>query len=402
VIRQHSYAVIVALAFVWIVEGPAFAEEKRPAEPSRGPAIQMNQVGSGTRATFDIVRLDPENLAALEKVSWPQNQWNTLFTVYVAAETKPEKHDRPAMLGTYKVEKGVLRFEPRFLLTAGVRYHAVFQPSKLPRPNAGNKEPLLADFMLPKPPVSPTTVVEKIYPSAAKLPENQLKFYIYFSAPMSRGGSYRHIQMLNSSGKPIDQSFLELEDELWDPAGKRFTLILHPGRIKRGLSPRQELGPVLEEGKSYSLVIDQSWSDAEGNPLKQVFRKTFQVLAPEEKLVDPKTWKLQAPAADTAAALEVRFPRPLDHALLQRLIWLVDADKRKVAGKVTVTHEETRWQFTPETRWQAGQYHLVADTGLEDLAGNNILRPFEVDVFHPIQRELKTNTVQIPFQIKGP
>jgi hypothetical protein len=41
----------------------------------------------------------------------------------------------------------------------------------------------------------------------------------------------------------------------------------------------------------------------------------------------------------------------------------------------------------------------VADTRLEDLAGNSIAKPFEVDVFHPVQREIKTETVKVPFEI---
>jgi len=41
------------------------------------------------------------------------------------------------------------------------------------------------------------------------------------------------------------------------------------------------------------------------------------------------------------------------------------------------------------------------DTRLEDLAGNNISRPFEVDAFHPVQREVKAETVSVNFEIKS-
>ena len=39
-----------------------------------------------------------------------------------------------------------------------------------------------------------------------------------------------------------------------------------------------------------------------------------------------------------------------------------------------------RWAFTPATPWEAGDRSLAVDPELEDLAGNNLLRPFEVDV----------------------
>ena len=68
---------------------------------------------------------------------------------------------------------------------------------------------------------------------------------------------------------------------------------------------------------------------------------------------------------------------------------------------VTVKDEETCWQFRPRQPWTAGGYRLVVDTSLEDLAGNNLARPFEVDVFHPIQRKLQTKTTEVPFQVAG-
>ena len=51
------------------------------------------------------------------------------------------------------------------------------------------------------------------------------------------------------------------------------------------------------------------------------------------------------------------------------------------------------WSFVPEKPWAAGRYSLVIDTTLEDLAGNSIGRPFEVDLFNPVRRTLKAPTV---------
>jgi hypothetical protein len=42
---------------------------------------------------------------------------------------------------------------------------------------------------------------------------------------------------------------------------------------------------------------------------------------------------------------------------------------------------------------------LVANTTLEDLAGNAIGRPFDVDVFGPIQKKIETDTIVIPITI---
>src|SRR5438128_8167014 len=115
---------------------------------------------------------------------------------------------------------------------------------------------------------------------------------------MASGGAYRHVHLLNAKGKEVEAPFLELDEELWSPDFRRFTLYFDPGRIKRGLKPREDVGPVLEEGKSYTLLIDRDWNDAQGNPLRESFRKTFTVGPPDDEAIDPQKWKIYAPRAD--------------------------------------------------------------------------------------------------------
>jgi hypothetical protein len=55
--------------------------------------------------------------------------------------------------------------------------------------------------------------VRQVYPSTAKIPENQLKFYIEFSAPMSQGNAWRHIRLLKSDGQAVELPFLEIDQE---------------------------------------------------------------------------------------------------------------------------------------------------------------------------------------------
>jgi hypothetical protein len=361
------------------------------AKPDAAPVVRLNEGKGGV--TVDVTGLDGEALAGLAPDS---PKWARVLSVHVERGAK-DRDDQPAVLGSHRVEKGVLRFVPRFALVRGVRYRVVLRPAELPGGKGKTVEVVLA---LPKPERKPTTVVTRVYPSADRLPENQLRFYLYFSAPMNQGDSYRHIQLLDAKGKAIDLPFLELDQELWGPTGTRFTLFFDPGRVKRGLKPREEVGPILEEGKRYTLVIARTWKDAEGVPLKQSFRKTFSVGPPDDRQPDPKKWKLTAPSAGTRAPLRVALGKPLDPAMLQRVVWVVDAEGKKVAGKVTVTDRETTWLFTPQRPWQVGAYHLVADTRLEDLCGNSIARPFEIDVLRRVEREAKTETVKVPFAVK--
>ncbi len=315
------------------------------------------------------------------------------FAVYVEGAGGSVSAGQPPILGSYRIEGGALVFEPRFPLEPGMRYRAVLRP-------AGPVEPLVKVFEIPEEGPGPPTFVEHIYPSASRLPENQLKFYLHFSAAMSRVEAYRHVHLLDSDGKRIDLPFLELDQELWDRAGRRLTVFFDPGRVKRGLLPREEAGVPIEAGESYTLVVDRAWPDAKRRPLEQDYKKPFTVAPADREPPSLETWKLAPPAAGTVAALTVTFPEPLDHALLLQLVRVVTPARLPVAGRVRVDREETRWRFTPSRPWEAGRYDLEVGTVLEDLAGNTLDRPFEVDVFERVEERIIEETRSLSFEVQ--
>ncbi len=356
-------------------------------KPPAGPQIRLKD-DSGT--VVEVAGFDAKELAEVKERKLKPDDWPAVFALYVEREGKDTKGQTPVG-GNYQIVGDVVRFEPRYPLMRGVRYQAVF--------NRAEVNPVVAHLLIPKPQLA-ATVVEQVYPTRATLPENQLKFYLHFSGPMSRGEAYEHIKLLDADGKAVEKPFLTLDQELWDSEAKRFTLFLDPGRIKRGLKPREELGPALAEGKEYTLVIDRTWNDGNSEPLKETYRKTFKVLAPDDTQPDPKTWKLDAPAVGDTKPLTLKFPKSMESALAARLVWVTDAAGKRVAGTVALSKEETVWQFTPAQPWRAGKYDLVADTRLEDLAGNSIAMPFEVDVFNKVDREIKAETIKLPFEVK--
>jgi len=355
-------------------------------------------------------------LPALRMPEMTRDRWTSFLAVRVRSENKPGSEDNPPLLGSYRLDGEIIRFEPRFPLEPGVRYHAEFDPvrlhalaqtlahrSGLAEAQPPSKTKLVAEFSPPKPLAQSTTEVAEVYPTSTTLPENLLRFYLHFSAPMSRGEAYRRIRLLDARGIPVDSPFLELDEELWSNDGKRFTLLFDPGRIKRGLKPREELGPVLEAGKSYSLVIDRDWPDATGKPLKAAFRRSFQVGLPDDSPPDPKAWKVDSPRVNSQDPLVIRFPEPLDRALLDRLIAVQARAEQDVPGRISVTGGEMIWRFTPRSPWRSGDYLLVIGTELEDLAGNSVARPFEVDLAGPISRRVATEKMTLPFRIgSGP
>ncbi|MBI3467786.1 MAG: hypothetical protein HY000_32660 [Planctomycetes bacterium] len=370
-------------------------------QPAANSPIKLQWSDAGTsieQSHVAVHGLSAEQLRSLSQANGTPDDWARCFVVSVISEAGSGAPS--PLFGNYTIEDGTIVFRPRFPLSPGVRYRATFNAARLKIAGLASLPLLSADLEVPKRPQTATTVVEQVYPTQQRVPENQLKLYLHFSAPMSRGEAYDRVHLLDAAGKEIDLPFLELGEELWNPEGTRLTLLFDPGRIKRGLRPREEDGPILEEGKTYTFVVDRDWLDAQGNPLRESHRRTYEAVPPDDVQPDPKTWKIEPPAAGTRGALTVTSPEPLDHALFERLLTVVRGRDEVVRGHVEIRDQETRWQFTPESSWQPGEYRLVIETTLEDRAGNSIGRPFEVDLVETVTKTVVGETVSVPFVVK--
>ncbi|MCS1410303.1 MAG: hypothetical protein M2R45_03495 [Verrucomicrobia subdivision 3 bacterium] len=354
-----------------------------------------------------LLLTEPER-TAVQKFS--PADWQRVFPVRVVSSDGSAIEILPAMSGSYRLLDGGVEFVPRFGFEIGVRYQAEFDSSAMrlrlnrrgapARPTSGAERDLVWEHCMKRSLVNPSTEVVAVYPSATVLPENLLKFYLHFSAPMTVGMAYRHIHLVREGGTEVVAPFLQLDEELWDQAGQRLTVLIDPGRIKSGLLPREEVGPALEEGKVYRLVIDAEWTDAMGLPLLAPFEKRFRVVIPDDRQPKMSEWKLSVPSAGTRETLVVRFPEPLDHALLRRLLWVSDREDREVEGRITIGDDEMTWILAPVRPWAAGIYALCSENTLEDLAGNSLGRRFEVDSFQSVSRRVERDMLRKAFQIR--
>src|SRR5438093_7158021 len=102
-----------------------------------------------------------------------------------------------------------------------------------------------------------------------------------------------------------------MEPELWDRAHRRLTLLLDPGRIKRGLAPNAEAGYPLIEDVPIVVRVDAAFRDAAGRPLRAGAQRRYQVGRPLRARVDPTAWRLDCPTAGSTDPLTVAFDRPL-------------------------------------------------------------------------------------------
>jgi len=354
--------------------------------------------GGVTNYGVTITGVTERALRALQQSNWTVAQWQRLLRIEAEPEDGLSHLGQPAMLGSYRADSAGIHFQPQFPLLPRLTYRASFSPFQLP---GGTPAPIVTStFKLPARPPGPPTVVRQIHPSADILPENLLKFYLHFSAPMSGGHIYDHIHLRDQTGRAVDLPFLEIDEELWDPAMTRLTLFIDPGRIKREVKPLEDVGPALEKGKRYTLTIDTNWLDADARPLQAAFTKAFQVGPAWRTPIDVAQWKLAAPAAGSKDALSVRFPVPLDHALAQRLMWVVRGSGERVAGTIALADEERQWTFVPAQAWSGGAHRVAVQNNIEDLAGNNIGKAFEVDLFESVQPRLSNAVTYLEFGVR--
>lgn len=340
------------------------------------PSVGLAGSKPGDTPWVNVTNLPKELLARLKAAKPTDKQWQAIVRVVVAGGTNEEVLARPAMAGTYALTETGVRFEPQFPLVPGREYVAIVYDDP-------KGKPMLATLSVPKPAAAPRVSISAVYPSANRLPENTLRFYVHFSGPVARGDVYRHMKLVRDDGVEVKEPFLELPEELWANEGNRLTVLFHPGRVKRELVPREEDGPILEEGRTYTLTISGKWEDTDGRPVVAEFKKTFTAGPPDERSIELDRWSLAPPRTGSDAPLIVKLPKPLDHALLGRMVWVADASGKRVPGTLTVGAGERVLTFAPKQPWPKGEYRLVVDTRLEDTCGNRVGEPFEVDETKP-------------------
>lgn len=234
----------------------------------------------------------------------------------------------------------------------------------------------VARVSAPAPKLTATTVVEAIEPAVAEVPANLLRLSILFSRPMEQGSATGRVHLLDASGDELPGSLLDTE--LWDADRRRLTVLLEPGRIKRGLQPHKEAGAPLTEGCSVTVVVDTAVRDESGAPLTAEARRTYRVTAPWRSRIDPTRWLVTWPTA-AQDPLRVAFDRPLDRVLAHRYLVPTDATGRRVPGRVVVDAEARSWTFFPAATADPVE-SLHVDVRLEDLAGNSVRRVFDRDL----------------------
>lgn len=218
--------------------------------------------------------------------------------------------------------------------------------------------------------------VSAVYPTADVLPENLLRFYIYFERPMRTENTLSYIYLTDEQGVKQEGVFLDNKFNLWSPDRRRLTLLFDPGRVKTGLVAHKTYGRALTTGEHYQLVIDAAGINGLG--CSSYYAKRFLVEKADYNKPIIADWVMSQPKAATKEPLTVKFKAPIDHTSLAYRLRVKDSKNQYVAGAIDLGANEKQWIFIPNQDWQENeQYHLVVDPVLEDIAGNRISGLFD-------------------------
>jgi hypothetical protein len=354
-------------------------------------AMTFDTTRGAAAARVIVVGVDSANLRALGATTRSNDEWARILHVSVVGSDLP-------VTGNYSADNGVVVFQPAFPFDRGRAYTIRFDPRSLPVPRRDSALTIVAG--LPRERTLTATTVVGMLPTADTVPENVLRMYIEFSAPMSRQPGVGFIHLIDDGGNEVKNAFLPLDADFWNPEHTRYTVFFDPGRVKRGIRPNEQLGRALHAGRPYALRIDSTWKDANGSPLAHPFRHEFWAGAAVQAPIVPAEWKVQPPRAGSRDALVVRFPRSLDRGLLQRALGVRTRGGQHITGAMTVGPQETEWRFIPRSPWTPGAYDLVVLSILEDVAGNRVGRAFEVDEFTTVDSLGTSEEHTVPFRIR--
>jgi len=312
----------------------------------------------------------------------PEDSIKNLLTVHLFTGENP-----PPVIGQFRLTINQIVFEPLIPLTRGLTYEVRFR-----------NQPWSKIQVPPAYPDLPPEVLN-VFPTQDSLPENFLKIYIGFSTPMQEDQALRYLLLIRNKTDTVESAFLPLQQELWNKDRTILTVWLHPGRIKRDLQPNKKMGAPLHEGDSYQLIISKECEDIHGVQLKQSYIKNIKVVSRDSLSPTPETWQVKSPAAGTRNALELKFNESLVYTLIQESIEINNPEKKTIEGELKIMAKETGVSFIPTFVWKRGWYTILISSRLEDLAGNNLSRPFDND-FAVNRNDRHPDVFEIRFEVK--
>ena len=213
--------------------------------------------------------------------------------------------------------------------------------------------------------------VLKVFPESDVLPENILCFHVRFDRPMFKDHDAYKKARIFCDGVEVPLVWKHVSH--WTQDGQLLVLMVHPGRVKRGIS---YLGKAFESGKEYTLVIEREIPDPQGRTLVTTFKKEFKVTKADHQVPKIKKSKISFPKTSGSEPIRLSFSEPMDFACMIEGVEVIDEEGQLVSVKIEHLSDH-QYTVTPTGIWSSGTHQLVFDKVVSDLSGNRFNKKFE-------------------------
>ena len=127
------------------------------------------------------------------------------------------------------------------------------------------------------------------------------------------------------------------------------------------------------------MEISKDWKSTIGTALKESFTKDFIVAANDREKPKPENWQITSPKSESVDQLTIDFGESIDFLLAMNAVTVTKNDI-EISGQISLNDDESVWSFIPNEPWDKSEYQIVVESRLEDIAGNNLTRPFDRDI----------------------
>jgi hypothetical protein len=213
--------------------------------------------GSARPAYVEVSGLSADEVALARRGASDDTSLSLLLPVLLRVTVADESDaGLPDIAGRYAFTARGITFTPRFPFDPGRAYRVRFDRAKL---GASNSNAIVMSIVK-LPDAAPTAAADvvAVHPSSPVVPENLLRMYVEFSAPMGSKPAADYVRLIDRTGgkdEVVEEAFLPVEADFWSRDHKRYTLFLDPGRVKRGILPNRARGRPLRAGHSYALDV---------------------------------------------------------------------------------------------------------------------------------------------------
>ncbi len=238
---------------------------------------------------------------------------------------------------------------------------------------------------------TPFSEVEQIFPRSTDIPCNELYFHVRFTQPMFPDPLAWKVVKVYDDGEVIPKIWRERS--YWLDSNRVLVLMIHPGRVKRGIG----LDVPFVEGKSYYISVSGALKDQLGRDTRLDTETEFFATPDDYNIPKVLHKKTKVPLSGTDSPLQLIFSEAMDYASIIDGAQITDTAGDPVKGYFWPLDDDATFEFFPEAEWSPGDYQITLGKVVSDLAGNRLNRPFEMSA---VEDKTKDKPISFPFRIK--